>query len=153
VRLWWNRFGTILAASIRRNRVQAMRSFRHRQWHPDDGFVTINGVKHALWRAVDHEGDVLESFVTKRRDRKAALRRLRTSLRRHGQTEMIVTDRLASYGAALREIGATAQRKTGRWLNNRAKNAHQPFRRRERARLRFRRMRNLVHQRANLDEL
>ena len=143
VRFWWNRFGTIFAAGIRRSRVQAMRSFRHRRWHLDEVFVKINGVKHYLWRAVDHEGGVLESFVTKRRDKKAALKFLRKSLRRHGLVEAIVTDRLASYGAALKQLGAIDKRDTGRWLNNRAENSHQPFRRRERAMLRFRRMRSL----------
>lgn len=68
--------------------------------------MKINGVKHYLWRAVDHEGEVLESFVTRRRDKKAALRFLRKSLRRHGATETIVTDRLASYGAALKQLGS-----------------------------------------------
>jgi putative transposase len=143
VRFWWNRFGTIFAAEIRRSRVQAMRSFRHRQWHLDEVFVKINGVKHYLWRAVDQEGEVLESFVTKRRDRKAALKFLRKSLRRHGLVETIVTNRLASYGAALKALGAIEKREVGRWLNNRAENSHQPFRRRERAMLRFRRMRSL----------
>jgi len=143
VRFWWNRFGAVFAAEIRRNRVQAMRAFRHRRWHLDEVFVKINGVKHYLWRAVDHEGEVLESFVTKRRDKKAALKFLRKSLRRHGQTETIVTDRLASYGAAIRTLGVIDKRETGRWLNNRAENSHQPFRRRERAMLRFRRMRTL----------
>jgi len=78
VRFWWNRFGTIFASEIRRSRVeamQAMRSFRHGRWHLDEMFVKINRVKHYLWRAVDHEGEVLESFVTKRRDKKAALNR------------------------------------------------------------------------------
>jgi putative transposase len=75
VRFWRNRFGTIFAAEIRRNRVQEMRNFQHRRWHLDEVFVKINGVKHYLWRAVDHEGEVLESFVTKRRDKKAALNR------------------------------------------------------------------------------
>ena len=75
VRFWWNRFGTIFASEIRRSRVQAMRHFRHRRWHLDEMFVKINGVKHYLWRAVDHEGEVLESVVTKRRDKKAALTR------------------------------------------------------------------------------
>jgi putative transposase len=120
-----------------------MRSFRHRQWHLDQVFVKINGVKHYLWRAVDHEGEVLESFVTRRRDKKAALRFLRKSLKRHGETETIVTDRLASYGAALKAIGAVHKREVGRWLNNRVENSHQLFRRRERAMLRFRRMRSL----------
>ena len=101
------------------------------------------GVKHYLWRAVDHEGEVLESFVTKRRDKKAALKFLRKSLRRHGLVETIVTDRLASYGAALKQLGAIDKREVGRWRNNRAENSHQPFRRRERAMLRFWRMRSL----------
>ena len=77
--------------------------------------MKINGVKHYLWRAVDHEGEVLESFVTKRRDKKAALKFLRKSLRRHATTETIVTDRLASYGAALKQLGAIDKRETGRW--------------------------------------
>jgi len=114
VRFWWNRFGTIFAAEIRRSRVQAMRHFQHRRWHLDEVFVKINGVKHYLWRAVDHEGEVLESFVTKRRDRKAALKFLRKSLRRHLRVETIVTDRLASYGAALKAMGAIDKREVGR---------------------------------------
>ena len=120
-----------------------MRNFRQRRWHLDEMFVKINGVKHYLWRAVDHEGEVLESFVTKRRDKKAALKFLRKSLKRHRVTESIVTDRLASYGAALKELGAIDKREVGRWMNNRVENSHQPFRRRERAMLRFRRMRSL----------
>jgi putative transposase len=81
--------------------------------------------------------------MTKKRDKNAALKVLRTSLRRHGGTEAIVTDRLASYGAALQTLGAAGKRGTGRWLNYRAENSHQPFRRRERTMLRFRRMRSL----------
>jgi putative transposase len=96
VRFWWNRFGMIFAAEIRRNRVQAMRHFQHRRWHQDEVFVKINGVKHDLWRAEDHEGEVLESYVTKSRDKAAALKFLRKSLQRHGRTGAIVTDRLAS---------------------------------------------------------
>ncbi|MFY7837227.1 MAG: DDE-type integrase/transposase/recombinase [Novosphingobium sp.] len=84
-------------------------------------------------RAVDHAGEVLESFVTKRRDKKAALKCLRQSLRRHGSVETIVTDRLASYGVALKQIGAINKREVGRRLNNRAENSHQLFRRREQA--------------------
>ena len=94
--------GTLFAAEIRRGRVQAMRAFRHRRWQLDEVFVKINGEKHYLWRAVDHEGEVLESFVTKRRAEKAALKFLKKSLKRHGATEVIMTDRLASYGAALK---------------------------------------------------
>ncbi len=105
--------------------------------------MKINGERHYLRRAVDHEGEVLESFVTKTRDKRAALKFLRKAMRKHGRPEVIVTDKLRSYGAALREIGAADRQETGRWLNNRAENSHLPFRRRERAMLRFRRMRSL----------
>ena len=142
VRFWWHRFGPMFAAEIRKRRVEGMRSSRWR-WHLDEMFVKINGEMHYLWRAVDHEGEVLESFVTRTRDKKAALKFLRKTMRKHGQAEVIVTDRLRSYGAALREIGAGARQETGRWANNRAENSHLPFRRRERAMLRFRRMRSL----------
>jgi putative transposase len=105
--------------------------------------VKINGVTHYLWRAVDHEGEVLESIVTKTRDRKAALKLLKKSMKLHVRPESIVTDRLRSYGAALKDLGRGDDREIGRWLNNPAENSHLPFRRRERAMLRFRRTRTL----------
>jgi putative transposase len=86
VRFWWNRFGPMFAAEIRRNRVSRMRSYSNWQWHLDEVFVKINGETHYLWRAVDHEGEVLESYVTKRRDRKAALKFLRKAMKRYGGT-------------------------------------------------------------------
>ena len=119
-----------------------MKSSRWR-WHLDEMFVKINGEQHYLWRAVDHEGEVLESFVTKTRDKKAALKFLKKAMRKHGRPEVFVTDLLRSYGAALKEVGAADRQETGRWLNSRAENSHLPFRRRERAMLRFRRMRSL----------
>jgi putative transposase len=143
VRFWWNRFGPIFAAEIRRKRVDRMRSGTHWQWHLDEVFVKINGETHYLWRAVDHEGEVLESFVTKRHDRMAALKFLRKTMKRHGRAHIFVTDMLRSYGAAMKVIGNVDRQETGRWLNNRAENSHQPFRRRERAMLRFRRLRSL----------
>jgi putative transposase len=133
----------MFAAEIRRRRVDRMRNCRQWRWHLDEMCVKINGEMHYLWRAVDHEGEVLESFVTKTRDRKAALKFLKKSLRRHGRPESIVTDRLRSYGAALKGLGRGDDREMGRWANNRAENSHLPFRRRERAMLRFRRMRSL----------
>ena len=96
-----------------------------------------------LWRAVDHEGEVLESFVTKTWDRRAALKFRSKSLRRRGRLDVLVTDRLRSYGAALKDIGRGDDREMVRWANNGAENSHLPFRRRERAMLRFRRMSNL----------
>ena len=119
-----------------------MRSSRWR-WHLDEVFVKINGVQHYLWRAVDHEGEVLEAFVSKTRDKAAALKFLRKLMKRHGRPEELVTDGLRSYVAALNEIGAEDKQVTGRWENNRVENSHQPFRRRERAMQRFRRMHSL----------
>jgi putative transposase len=76
--------------------------------------VKINGVMRCLWPAVDYTGEVPKTFVTKRRDKKAALKTLRKSLRRHGATDVNVTDRLASYGAALRVLGTIDKRENGR---------------------------------------
>jgi len=66
VRFWWTRFGPMFASEIRRSRIDRMRSLSNWQWHLDEDFVKINGERHYLWRAVDHEGEVLESYVTKR---------------------------------------------------------------------------------------
>ncbi len=143
VRFWWNRFGPMFAAEIRRKRVDRMRAFSPWRWHVDELFVKINGERHYLWRAVDHEGEVLEAVVTKRRNKLAALKFLRKLMKRYGLPQEIVTDRLPSYRAALRELGGTDLQITGRWLNNRVENSHLPFRRRERAMLRFRQMRSL----------
>jgi len=142
VRFWWHRFGPIFASEIRKRRIEGMRS-SHWRWHLDEMFVKINGEQHYLWRAVDHEGEVLESFVTRTRDRKAALKFLKKTLKKHGRADVFVTDKLRSYGAALKDLGAVHRQETGRWANNRAENSHLPFRRRERAMLRFRRMRSL----------
>jgi putative transposase len=106
-------------------------------------FVRINGEKHYLWRAIDHEGEVLEVFVTKRWDRRAALKFLKRAMKRYGQPKVIVTDRLGSYRAAMNVIGNGADQECGRWLNNRAENSHQPFRRRERAMAKFRDVKTL----------
>jgi len=138
VRAWWNRFGPLFAAEIRKKRAPSTRGLPQWRWHLDEVFVQINGEVHYLWRAVDHEGEVLEAFVTKKRDRKAALAFLRKAMKRYGSPEVIVTDRLRSYRAAMKIIGNAWRQVTGRWLNNRAENSHQPFRRRERAMARFR---------------
>ncbi len=133
----------MFASEIRRKRVQKLRAFSKWKWHVDEVFVKVNGKRHYLWRAVDHEGEVLEAVVTKRRNKAAALKFLKKLMKRHGCAEEIVTDRFASYKVALREMGALEKQGTGRWLNNRVENSHLPFRRRERAMQRFRRMRSL----------
>ena len=143
VRLVWNRFGPMFAAEIRRKRVDRMRQHTHWRWHLDEVYVRINGQMHYLWRAVDHEGEVLESYVTKTRDKAAALSFIKKAMKRHGRPKAVVTDGLRSYTAALKEIGSADRQEVGRWANNRAENSHQPFRRRERAMLRFRRMKTL----------
>ena len=143
IRYWWNRFGPIFAAKIRKKRVQRMQRWQQWQWHLDEVFVRINGQTHYLWRAVDQEGEVLESFVTMRRDRRSALKFLRKTMKRCSNPKVIVTDKLRSYRAAMKVIGNTNCQETGRWLNNRAENSHQPFRRRERAMAKFRGIKTL----------
>ena len=143
VRLWWNRFGPMFVSQIRKRRVTQFSGYRHWRWHVDEVFVKINGETRYLWRAVDHEGEILESYVTKKRDKSAALCFLKMALKRHGQTQKIVTDGLKSYPAAMRDMGNLDRREMGRWLNNRVENSHLPFRRREHAMLRFRQMKTL----------
>ena len=142
VRYWWNRFGPLFAAEIRTRRVHHG-SYSNWRWHLDEVFVRINGKTHYLWRAVDHEGEVLEVFVTKRRDRKAALEFLKRTMKRYGRAVSMVTDRLRSYRAAMKVLGNEGCQETRRWLNNRAENSHQPFRRREGAMARFRDIKTL----------
>ena len=159
VRFWLNRFGPMFAAEIRKRRVR-QRSYSRWRWHLDEVFVRINGEFHYLWRAVDHEGEVLEVFATKRRDRRAALQFTKRAMKRYGRPQSIVTDRLRSYGAAMKVIGIVQRRECGRWLNNRAENSHQPFRRREGAMAKFRDIKTLqkfasvhasIHHHFNLD--
>ena len=159
VRFWWNRFGPMFAAELRKRRIKS-HSYSQWRWHLDEVFVRINGETHYLWRAVDQEGEVLEVFATKRRDRKAALKFLRRTMKRYGKPRSIVTDRLRSYRAAMKVLGVLDRQVCGRWLNNRAENSHQPFRRREGAMSKFRDIKTLqkfsavhasIHNHFNLD--
>jgi putative transposase len=106
-------------------------------------YVKLNGEMVYLWRAVDHEGEILESYITRTRDKDAALRFMKKALKRHGSPEAITTDGLRSYRAAMTELGNEAKQEVRRHANNRAENSHLSFRRRERAMLRFRRMKSL----------
>ena len=142
IRYWWNRFGPMFAGEIRKRRIDHG-NWSNWRWHVDEVFVRINGERHYLWRAVDHEGEVLEAFVTKRRDRRAALHFLKRTMKRYGRPNSIVTDRLPSYRAAMKVIGNADRQDCGRWLNNRAENSHLPFRRREGAMARFRDVKTL----------
>jgi len=84
--------GPMFAAEIRRKRTQRLRAYSNWQWHLDKVFVKINGEMHYLWRAVDHEGEALETYVTRRRDHKAAWKFIRKSMKRNGKPRIIVTD-------------------------------------------------------------
>ena len=103
-------------------------------------FVKINGERHYLCHGVDQEGEALEAFVSKMRDRTAGLKFPRKLMKRYPRPDAIVTDRLRSDRAALREVGGSGLHQAGRWLNNRAENSQPPFLQREHARLRFRRI-------------
>ena len=122
--------GTALVQCLPRR--SGKRRVRHRsyslwRWHLDEVCVRINGTTHYLWRAVDHEGEVVEVYVTKRRDRRAALEFLTRAMKRYGRPASIVTDRLPSYRAAMKVIGNEGCQETRRWLNNRAKTHINPF--------------------------
>jgi putative transposase len=141
---FWSRFGPMFAAEIRKRRVAHMRGYPQWRWHLDEVFVKVNGKLCYLWRAVDHEGEVLEAVATAKRDKAAALKLLNRLLKKYGAPRSIVTDALRAYSAAMEEIGVAADRhEVGGRLNNRAENSHQPFRRREPAMLRFRSMKTL----------
>jgi putative transposase len=138
VRFWSNRFGPMFATEIRKKHASHMRGFIQWRWHLDEAFVKINGKLCYLWRAVDHEGEVLEAVVTSKRHKAAALKLLKRIMKKYGRPRTIVTDGLRAYPAAMKEIGNADRHEVGRRLNNRAENSHQPFRRRERAMQLFR---------------
>ena len=132
----------MFAAEIRKQRVRHC-SYSRWRWHLDEVFVGINGEMHYLWRAVDNEGEVLEVFASKRRDRKATLAFLKRAMKRYGWPYSIVADRLRPYRSPMTVVGLSGRHECGRWLNNRAKNSHQPFHRREGAMARFRDIKTL----------
>jgi putative transposase len=133
VRQWALKFGQSFVNQIRR-RLPAPGD----KWHLDEVVISISGRKHWLWRAVDQHGVVLDILVQSRRDAKAAKRLLRKLLKRQGITpRVMITDKLASYGAAKREIMPSVEHRQHRGLNNRAENSHQPTRKRERIMKRF----------------
>jgi len=133
IRYWVLKFGKQYARRIDCNRPRPSG-----RWHLDEVFVSISGKRMYLWRAVDDEGEVLEVLVQSRRNKKAALKLMRKLLKKQGFIpSAIVTDRLPSYGAALRELGLSRRHDFGGRKNNRAENSHQPVRRRERKMQRF----------------
>lgn len=112
--MWWNRFGPMFAGDIRGAWVNRMRSFRHWRWHLDEMYVKLNGGMVYLWRAVDHEGEILESYVTKIRDKGAALTFMKKALGRHGSLDAITIDGLRSYRAAMKDLGNEQKQEVNR---------------------------------------
>ena len=134
IRCWTLKFGRLFAHNLRRSRPKPTG-----RWHLDEMVVKIGGKRMFLWRAVDDEGEVLDMLVQERRNKGAALRLLRKLLKSQGvRPESIVTDKLASYRAAARDLGLTDRRQPGGMReNNRAENSHLPIRRRERKQQKF----------------
>src|SRR5687768_10784544 len=133
VRQWARKFGQAFANQIRRRLPHP-----GDKWHLDEVVITIAGKKHWLWRAVDQDGIVLDALVQSRRDKLAAKRLLRKLLKRQGRPpRVMITDKLASYPAAKRELIPGVEHRRHKGLNNRAENSHQPTRRRERQMKRY----------------
>ena len=133
VRQWARKFGQALANQVRRRLPGA-----GDKWHLDEVVIMIAGVKPWRWRAVDQTGIVLDVLVQSRRDQRAAKRLLRKLLKRQGRAPRVrITDKLASYSAAKREVMPGVEHRRHKGLNNRAEHSHQPTRRRERQRKRF----------------
>jgi putative transposase len=132
VRRWCLKFGSEYARRLKQRRARW-----GDKWHLDEVFLTIRGERRYLWRAVDQHGNTLDILVTKKRDKRAAKRFLRKLLRSHAKPRVVVTDKLRSYGAALKELLPHTQHRQSRYLNNRAENSHQRTRRREQALQRF----------------
>jgi len=133
VRQWALKFGQAFANRIRRRLPCA-----GDKWHLDEAAIKIAGKKHWVWRAVDQDGIVLDILVQSRRDKGAAKRLLRKLLKRQCRApRVLITDKLASYGAAKKEIAPGVEHRKHKGLNNRAENSHQPTRRRERQMKRF----------------
>jgi len=123
VRCWALKFGRAYARKLRKTRPQP-----NDRWHLDEVFVSINGKRMYLWRAVDNEGEVLDILVQSRRNKRAALKLMRKLLKKQGFVpNSIVTDKLPSYGAALRELSLSKIHDFGGRKNNRAENSHLPF--------------------------
>src|SRR4051794_27664005 len=133
IRQWALKFGQVFANQIRRRLPQA-----GDKWHLDEVAITIAGKKHWLWRAGDQDGVVLDVLIQSRRDKQAARCLLRKLLKRQGRApRVMVTDKLASYPAAKKELMPGVEHRRHKGINNRAENAHQPTRRRERQMKRF----------------
>src|SRR5262245_26036509 len=128
MRKWCRKFGQDYANQLKRRRPRP-----GDKWHLDEVFLTINGARHSLWRAVDQEGTVLDMLVQRRRNTQAAKKFFRTLLKGLSYVpRVIIPDKLKRYGAAKREILPGVEHRQSCSLNNRCENLHRPTRQRER---------------------
>src|SRR6202045_860732 len=133
IRSWVLTFGPVIARRLRRRRCRPSD-----RWHLDEMVIRIGGKRMYLWRAVDHEGEVLDMLVQRGRDAHAALRLMRKLLKKQGfAPKWLTTDKLGSYGSAFRQLRLACPHEQGLRKNNRAENSHQVVRRRERKMQRF----------------
>jgi len=135
IRYWWSKFGVLFAKDMKKKSQNTHSNWR---WHIDEVFIKINGRQHYLWRAVDQDGEVVDIYLQKRRDGKAAKRFFKRFLRKNkGEPRKIVTDKLRSYGVAHRELIPSSIHDTSQYANNRSELSHQPTRVRERGMRKF----------------
>jgi len=133
IRQWCRKFGAEYARKLKRREGRLGDT-----WYLDEVFVTIQGQRQYLWRAVDQDGDVIDILVQPRRNRRAAKRFFRKLLKGQGsEPRRLVTDKLSSYGAAHRDVMPSVVHDTKRYANNRVEVSHQPTRQRERQMRRF----------------
>lgn len=132
IRAWVGKFEPQIA-----KRVRAARSRPTDKWHLDEVVIMINGVGHWLWRAVDSNGEVLDIFLQSRRNARAAKRFISRLITHWGEPRVIVTDKLRSYGAALRKLGLNVDYRAHKGLNNRIEGSHRPTGKREKIQGRF----------------
>ncbi len=140
IRYWWTKLGPAIMKELKKKRAHSPSNWR---WHIDEVFVKINGELYYLWCAIDDEGTVLDCFATKRRDKKAAKKVLRKLVRSYGKPKQIVTDKLKSYRAGMRDLNMVDIHETQQYKNNQIENSHLHFRRREKMMNKFRLARSL----------
>ena len=133
VRQWCKKFGQQFANQLRHRRAQP-----GDKWCCDEVFLKINGKRQYLWRAVDQDGNVFDILVQSWSNKAAAKKFFRKVLKGCQYVpRVLITDKLASYGAAKREVLSSVEHRQSRYLNNRAENSHQPTRKREHVMQRF----------------
>lgn len=140
IQYWWTKLGPIVAKELKNKRPHSPSNWH---WHIDEVFVKVSGKLHYLSRAVDHEETVLDCYITKRRNKKPAKKVLRKLVRQHGKPKEIVTDKLKSYRAGMRDLNMVDIHEKQQYKHNQIENSHLHFRRRGKMMNKFRLARSL----------